>query len=579
MSRPVNSHTPNGCKRGAVSDRRGYGTRWPWALLVLVLAGLLAAGCADGSTTTRTEGTTPGSDLADEQTLVLNIGAEPRTIDPARVEHIPAANVVQPLFSGLLKMTGDDNEVVPDLAADLPSVSKDGTEYTFRLRDDITWSNGEPITAEDVRYGFQRAMSKATAGGLAYQGNVVVGAVELREGKGKPGDLGVKVIDEKTVRFTLKRVTPWFDQLVALPVFYPAPSSALKQHGDEWTEPGNIVTSGPFTLEEWEHGQFMKFRKNEDYWDADNVRLDRIEAQIIRDPRTAFNQFKAEELDAGFPGTMVGESDLDEAQQMPEYKENPVLGEQYLWMNTKHPALANSMVREAITRAIDRRRLSEEVLRGGEKPSGTFAPEGIAGYGEIEDGHQDSIDPDGEVDEAKVKELLEEGGWKDGDALNVYYTTEGGNGQAIAEFLQSDLKQHGIVLKLVPQPEGAVLGDLATPPLQPNVHLVLIGWHADYDDPFTYYDLLTCRSALNVSQWCDEEYDDVVEEMGETVDDDARYELAGRAEGMLTGTDGSFPAAPIVRDTDRFLVKDHVENFTFSSLRLIDFAKVEIQRH
>lgn len=545
--------------------------RWLFALAVIAVAAFVAVGCGKKKSTDK-----GGGGAKVEQKLVAAIPGEPTSMDPAKIAELDNVNINNNLFMGLTQFYGE--EVEPGLADSTGDVSEDGKTWTFHLRDGLTWSNGEPITANDVVYSILRSLDPKTAAGFSYQMMDIVGAQEFNGGKGKKEGVGIKAVDDQTVEFTLKHPVPWFNQLTALGVFYPVPQTAIEKFKDKWTEPANIVVSGPFTLKDWQHKRSMTLVKNDAYWDADNIKLDEIDFQMESSSEHAFSRFKSGELMTGLPAAMVGSGQIDEAKSDDRYYSTPTLSTQYLWLNSKSPKLGDVNVRKAIALAIDRQSIVDNITKAGEEPLGTVTPMGMPGYDTIKEGTQDFLQPQPDYEQAKT--LLKDAGWHTGDELNVYFTTEGSDtAQKAMTFLQSEFDKIGIKLKLVAIPSAATLYGKATRPIDPKLDSMFLGWIADYADAYDYQSLLTCDSPYNVSEVCDKEYDKVVQETIETSDADARYQRQADAEGMQVGPDGLFGAVPVYQGVEKTMVQDYVKGFKIGPNGLIDWKTVELEAH
>jgi len=560
---------------------------------ITALAAIVAAGCGSSS---GGGGTSKGSNaLAKDQTLNINIAGEPDSIDPAKPSDIDSVNTLNNMFASLYRIEGQDSEVVPYLATDAPKISDDGLTYTVKIRDDAKWSDGTPLTAEDVAYGVKRATDPDTASKFAlFVTDYLVGACEYNAHKlpkkdqmaqcgelqtdGSADAVGVKAIDDTTVEFKLKKATPWFDQILSVQTYYPTPKQAIEKFGDKWTEPGNIVTSGPFTLKDWKHKQSIDLVKSKTFWDADKIKLDNIHMAMIGDAQTALQQFKQGKLDTGYTRRMIAPDDIDEAKTLPEYVDVKTTSTNYMYLNTQSPELKDPKVRQGIAQAVDRKSIVDNITKRGDTPLNTIIPTTMPGWDTIKEGNDDFLSSDGSPDVDKAKELLKEGGYN-GEEINLYFTTEGSTGQPVATEIQSDLSKAGVKVKLVPLPSGDALYDKASSPVDPSLNMVLLGWGADYLDPYDYYQLFATPSidkTINTSMYSNPEFDKKWEESGKTIDKDARFDVDKELEGMLTGPDGDMPAVPLYQPTDNSLVQKWVKGleFTPSSLLFLDDAYI-----
>ncbi len=543
-------------------------------LVMIVLGAILAAGC--GATDTTPVG---GVDTP-EQRLRVALRAEPTTLDPHRIADADDSAVAAQLFSSLTRVVGDDLEVVPDLAEALGEASDDGTVVTYRLREDLAWSNGEALTAQDVVDGILRALDPNTGAGLAYLLHDIEGAADYNDCERNcdrvRDAVGVSATDERTVEFRLVRPLPWFDQLMGTTIAAPVYSAAVDQHGDEWTDVDNIVTSGPFTLVAAD-AQRISLARNDEWWDAGEVSLEEVTMEIVTNQSAAYRQFLNEELDAGFPKAFPGGEDIDEAKTDTRYMAFPSLGAQYLYLNTRSPRLRDPNVRRAIAIAIDRTRIVDRITGQGEEPVVTVAPPGVPGFQVIEQGAQGFIQADIDPDTGRAEQLLEEAGAPDNLRLSLYFSPEGSDtAQLVAQAIQDDLGSIGIEVRLTPLADFNALYDLIDPPLEDRIDMVYLGWLGDYGDAHAFYDPLTCENPFNAAQFCDDRFDEVVQEIVDTQDAAARFQKSKEAEALLTGPDGAFPLVPLYSETSYTMVQDWVEGMAITPLGGVDLTQVRI---
>ncbi len=569
-----------------------------WARKALALTGvagmavLIAAGCGSSG-----GGSSSKTAAKADQILKVNIGSDIEGFDPAKASYASTVNVLNSMFVGMYRLTGKKSEVTPELATDLPKVSDDGLTYTIKLRDDAKWSNGDPVTADDVVYGVQYALTPSTKAYFAGFMTSIVGACEMQADgdkakikacgdnptDGSPEQLGVKALDEHTVEFKLARKVPWFDQLLTVQTFWPMPKATIEKFKDKWTDPANIVTSGAFTLDSYKRAKKIVVKRNADFYNADKVKLQSIEFDMIADAKTAAKQFELGKVDTGFQGTMISSADIDKWKTKPQYRDTDTSSVNYLYLNTRKPELKDPKVRQGISLAINRPSIVKNITKKGDLPLNTVVPTVLPGYDTIKEGAQDFIGADSAPDVAKAKELLKEGGWKDGTEITLYYASESASGALVTQAIQSDLAKVGVKVKLVPTP-GATLytPGVGVSPIDTKVGMLSLGWIADYLDAQDYYQLFTCdnvAAGLNSSNFCDPEFDKLYKEALDTVDNDARFDIYRQLEGMLTGPDGAMPAVPLYQPRDTTLVQDWVDGFNLLPSGLFYWESVQILDH
>lgn len=543
---------------------------------ILVAAAFVAVGCGGDDD----ESGGGSTDLAPTQELTIQIGDETDAgvFDPPKVAYLDSVNRLNALFAYLYRFNEDGTEMEPSLATELPEISEDGLTYTVKLRDDAKWSDGKPLVADDLVFGVQHALDPASGAYFASFMLDIVGACEYNSGKeakenctadyrpeltdGKPESVGVTAIDEHTVEFKLLRPVPWFDQLMTLQTFVPLRKDVVEKFGDKWGTPENIVTSGPFTLEEYKPKDRIVVEKNPEYWDADEVTLDKITFRMIGEPKTALREFERGRIDMAFMRTAIDAADIDRVKGEDYYVSRPSIETQYAYFNTTNPELSDPKVRQALAIGIDRPSIVENISKRGDKPMNTVAPDGIPGFDVFSQGAQEFIGAEEGPDVDKATGLLEEAGWDENETLDIFFSSDSGNAGQIAEQMQSDWAKIGVKAKLNPTP-GDVLATvgLGYSPVGKKVDVVLQGWIQDYPDAQNWYQLFTCdnvEAGLNSSNYCSEEFDEVYKEALTTVDADARFEIYKELEAKLTGPDGDMPAAPLYQPTNDTVVATYV---------------------
>src|SRR5450830_629213 len=342
------------------------------------------------------------------QEVTYNLGTEPEAIDPATTTSIPASNVEMQVFDGLTRL---DSKNAPQPAiAESWTISKDLKTYLFTLRD-ASWTNGTPVTAYDFEYAWKRALSPELASEYAYQLYYVSGGeafnksikvdskyyVQAVDAKGNPltkkvGDkdvavpdmakeidpsknVGVKALDAKTLQVDLESPTVYFLNLTAFPTLMPV-CKAVVSTNDKWaSDVKTYVTNGPFKLVEWSHNEKMVFEKNPTYWDKDKVKLTKITYLMVEDATTALSMYQSGQLDAA---AFVPLSELPKLVASGDAKILPYLGTEYYSVNVTKKPFNDVRVREALTLAIDRKGITQSILKGGQTPALALVPYGIA---------------------------------------------------------------------------------------------------------------------------------------------------------------------------------------------------------
>ncbi|MGZ8697170.1 MAG: peptide ABC transporter substrate-binding protein [Gaiellaceae bacterium] len=548
-------------------------TFWLLALLVTSLA-LVAAGCGGGDDDAADTGATTeeGGAEAAEQVITVNWGTEPPSLDPGLATDTTSANILLNIMDPLVKLDEDLNPV--PAAAESFETSDDGKTVTFVLRDGLKWTNGDPVVAGDFEYAWKRTLSPELAADYAYQFAGIVGANEYSSCDAKKDDcaalrdkVGVTAVDDKTLEVKLTSAQPWFLAQAAHHSFLAVNKKAVDQFGDKWTEAANIVTNGPFKLEAWQHNSSIDLVKDETWRDADSVKLTRVNGRLINDPITAVQAFEAGEVDVLYQALPPAE--VARLKETPEYELYPGLGTFYYAFNVEN--VPDVKQRRAMSLAIPRQSIIDNVAQGDQLPATGFTPEGMPGF--------DVINPKSpwlpaEPDVEQAKQLMSEVA---NPKTNVtLYTNDSGANPDIAVAVQAGLKEIGIDAEIKQQEFQQYLEFLGPPPNK-DVDVYRLGWIGDFVDAINFLELWTCESGNNNTNYCNEEYDALIEKARATPDNAARYELYGQAEELFWGEDGDVPVSPIYFYTYQNLERENIKaSFDVNLLNQTDLTKVVV---
>ena len=533
------------------------------AVLVLALAG--CGGDGDGG-----DGDGEGqTQQAAEQVFRLNIGGEPPSLDPGLATDVVSSNVLNALMDPLVKL-GEDLEPVPSLAESW-EISEDGTTVTFTLRQDGKWTNGDPVTAHDFEYSWKRTLSPDLGADYAYQFYGIVGAAEYNgctENCEKLRDaVGAKALDDYTFEVRLTTAQPWFVQQMAHHSFMAVHQKTVEQFGNRWTEPANIVTSGPFTLTKWDHEASMTLEKWADWRDAASVTLERVEGSMITDATTALQAFEAGEIDGCLDSaTCIPPTEIERLKESPVYNQHPALVIQYIGINVESVPDLNQ--RRALAFAIDRQVIVENVTKAGEVPATGFVPEGMPGFDVI---NQEFLPTTADLEQAT--EFL--GQAEDPKMRLNYFSNNDATNRDMAVAIQDMWTPLGIKTTIKAM-EWAQFLEFMGPPPNKAVDVFSLGWVGDYVDAINFLELAQCESGNNLTQFCDSEFDKTLDEARATFEDEPRYELYGEAEARITGSEGLMPYIPVYWGTYPILSKENVQGWEPNLLDQFDFTKVSI---
>ena len=492
---------------------------------------------------------------AAEQVLHRGNGAEPETLDPAKSTGVTESNIQYEIFEGLTTYS-PDGQVVPGVAEKW-EVSDDGKTYTFHLRDS-KWSNGDPVTAEDFVYAWRRVLDPATASDYAPIFDVIANAEQIRKGEEKDlTKLGAVATDPKTFTVSLAKSAPYFLGLVRHSSFLPVHKATVDKFATDWTKPGNFVGNGAFTLSEWTPQASLTVVKNPNYYDAANVKLEKIVYYPTEDISEEFKRFRNGELQITYevPSDQIG---FIEANMKDEYEAKPYLGTYYYVVNETRENGAKKEVREALALAIDREAIADKVTQGSFLPAYSWVPPGTPDYTTQYLSFKDMPMPERI---AKAKELLAGAGFTAEKPLKLeilYNTSE--NHKKIAIAIQDMWKQVGVDATLNNQ-EWQVYLDTRD---NKQFDVARAAWIGDYADPVTFLDLfLSDAGVRNDAGYNNAEFDKLVKDSFGISDPKARMASLEKAEQMFLA---DLPIIPILHYKTKHMVSKKVQGWAYNNL-------------
>lgn len=545
---------------------------WRLSLAATLIAGVTLAGCSQGGedATSQTSSDEPsesaetreaagdahpvtGEPLADEQVFTYRALDESSSLDPQLVEDVDGSYIVRDLFEGLLN-SDEQGNVIPGVAERYET--EDNQTWTFHLRDDAQWSDGEPVTAQDFVYAWRRAVDPELASPYAwYMSLMALENVEaILDGEIPPSELGVEAIDETTLRVSLSRPLPYFAQMVTHATTFPAPQWVIEEHGDDWTKPGNLVGNGAFVLTEHVINERLVRERNELYWDNENNLMDRVVTLVINDENQALNRYDAGELDK--TDVPAGQYPRLESEYPDQAHVFPQLCNYYYIFNTNVEPFDDPRVRRALSYAIDRNVVVDKVLQGGQYPAYTFTPTLTAGFTppDVAWGEWTQEERD-----ARAVELLAEAGYGPDNPLEtslLYNTDEAHRKVAIAVSSMWEEKL-GVDAELENQEWTTFL----TTRSEGNFEIARGAWCGDYNEPSTFLDLMQSRSGYNDANYDSEEYDRLLAEAQTQSDPSANY----TALEELIAVD--MPNAPVYHYTEVIMLKPDVKGWPFDDIQ------------
>jgi oligopeptide transport system substrate-binding protein len=490
--------------------------------------------------------------LAAQQVLHRNNGEEPQTLDPHLAEGVPSSHILRDLYEGLTA-EAPDGSVVPGAAARW-NISRDGRTYTFYLRRDARWSNGDPVLAEDFAFGLRRSTAPETASNYAQVLLPIRNAQEVLAGDLPVTELGVEVLDDYTLQVQLSDPTPYFLGLLNHSSTYPVHRASLEAHGARFSRPGNLVSNGAFVLTEWVVRSRIVLDRNENYWDADNVILQQVVYYPYEDQSTELKQFRSGELQ------WTSEVPNNQFKWLQEhYPEelviSPWLGSYFFGFNlTREPFIDSPQLRLALVLSIDRELLTDKVTQFGEQPSFSLVPPGISEY--------ESPPPEWaawtqEERNTEARRLYEQAGYSEQRPLRIeirYNTSQ--NHKKIALAMASLWKQVlGVQVTLVNEEWKVFLQNRSQKVV---TQVFRAGWISDYSDAYSFLELFRTGHGQNDYGYSDALYDQLLAEIASERIPARRRRLMQEAERMILE---DLPIIPVYTYVTKRLVDSHVKGW------------------
>ena len=479
-------------------------------------------------------------------------GAEPQGLDPHVVTGVPENHIVRALFEGLAVKNPETLEPEPGVA-ERWDISEDGTVYTFYLNPNARWSNGETMTASDYVWSWNRALHPDTGSLYAYMLYPIVNSEAYSKREITDfGEVGVKALDDHTLQVRLNAPTPYFLQLMDHYSTFAVHPETLLKHGKmtdrftPWTRVGNIVSNGPFTLDEWSLNRRIIIKKSEHYWDRDNVALNGVYFYPTENVISEEIMFRAEQLHY----TAVVPLD-----KIPDYRERPdspyvqaaYLGTYYYLVNTERPPVDNVLVRRALSYALDRDTLTRTVLQDTAIPAYSITPPDTLGYNPPQ-----LFD----YDPAKARELLAEAGYPNGEGwpgLEIIYNTQEAHRKIAVAVQQMWKRELNIDITISNQEWKVYLNSVS----QREFQVARRGWIGDYVDANNFLDLFITDGGNNNTGYASDEFDDIILNLAPKAKTrDERYGLFYKAETMMMN---EMPIIPIYTYTSKHLIHPSVE--------------------
>lgn len=492
--------------------------------------------------------------------LLFDNGTEPRDLDPHLVTGLPEHRIIKALLEGLVAdHPTDSNKVVPGVAESWESDAT-ATIWTFHLRDNAKWSNGDPLTAADFDYAYRRMLTPDLGAPYAEMLNVIQGAEAYHKGETDDwSTVGVKVLDPHTLRLELAGPTPHLPLMLTHYSFFPVhrPTiekfDAFAQRATGWTRPGNYVGNGPFVLTEWLPNQRIVADKSPTYWDVEAIKLNAVHFFPYQDRQAGMRAYLAGQLHKT-DGVPFNQRDQMRAERPDELHEDPFFATTYLGINVRHEALSDPRVRHALSMAIDFDRITRQVTKNGRAAEG-FVPPGVAGY---------PYKPWVQYDPEGARALLAEAGHPGGKGIPTlaFITVASDTSRTVAEVVQNMWREElGIEIQIENKEWQVLLADMD----EGNFDFFLLAWIGDYVDPESFLRIMTADAGNNHTGYADPAYDALLDKASQTADPAERLALLGQAEDRL------MEAMPIIPATwNRLLFLLHPDVRGWPTEKLLD---------
>ncbi|MFG5435083.1 peptide ABC transporter substrate-binding protein [Enterococcus faecalis] len=522
----------------------------------LIATGFLLAAC--GGTKEAAEKVDSGN-LAAEQKISISSPAPISTLDTTQTTDKNTFTMAQHLFEGLYRFD-DDSATVPALAKDV-KISDDGRKYHFTLREGIKWSNGEPITAQDFVYSWKKLVTPATIGPNAYLLDSVKNSFEIRNGEKSVDELGISAPNDKEFIVELKQAQPSFLAVVSIAWLAPQNQKFVEAQGKDYAlDSEHLLYSGPFTLANWDAtSDNWTLKKNPEYYDADQVKLEEVAVSTIKEDNTGINLYQANELDL----VRINGQYVQQYQEDPGYVSHPDVANYFLDFNKKEGTpLANVHLRKAIGQAIDKEALTQSVLNDGSKPLNGLIPSKLYANPETD---EDFRAYSGEYLKNDVKKAQAE--WTKAQAdvgkkvkLSLL-AADTDQGKRIAEYVQSQLQENlpGLEITISSQPSNNVNQSRR----EKNYELSLSGWIAGSSELDSYFNLYAGESSYNYGNYHNAKYDQLVEDARTINANNPEKQFAEykEAEDILLNQDAA--QVPLYQSASNYLINPKLKGISY----------------
>ncbi|MDM5189238.1 peptide ABC transporter substrate-binding protein [Bacillus sp. DX4.1] len=534
------------------------------AVVAPVLAMSMALTACSGSGDKEKANTSPkddkasGGKLAAKQVLNRTETNEIPTMDSSKSTDTLSSQILGNTMEGLYRLD-KDNKPIP-AAAESSTKSEDGKKYTFKLRKDAKWSNGDPVTAKDFVFAWQRLLDPKTAAEYAFIAYPIKNAQQINTGKAEVSTLGAKAVDDYTLEVELETPVPYFLNLMTFPSYYPLNEKAVKEKGEKYgLEADTVVYNGPFVMSEWKHEQGWQLKKNDTYWDKKNVKLEEINFSVVKEPATRVNLYDSGQIDFALLTGEFVDKYKSKTEEFGTYDQSSTY---FLRLNQKRGGqdtpLKSKKLREAIALSIDKKALANVILNDGSKPADFLVPKGLAtgpDGKDFQETFKNGLKPDAKKAAAAWEAAKKELG-KDQVTIELLnYDT--GNAKKVGEYVKDQIERNlkGVTVNIKLQPFKQKL----KVEQEQDYDISYGGWNPDYADPMTFLEMFESKHSHNQMSYSNPKFDEIITK-GSTewmADAKKRWAELGKAEKMLLVEDTAI--VPLYQRGDSYVMKPNVK--------------------
>lgn len=495
-----------------------------------------------------------GVQLAEKQDLVRNNGSEPQSLDPHKVEGVPEANIIRDLMEGIT-LESPDGSVLPGSATSWEN--KDFKVWTFKIREDAKWSNGDPVTAQDFVYSWRRLADPNTASPYAsyLQYAHIANIDDVIAGKKKPEELGVKALDDKTLEITLTEEVPYIPKLLAHNSMSPVHPASVEKFGEKWTQPGNYVSNGAYKLKNWVVNEKIELERNPNYWDNKKTVINNIRFLPISSEVTDVNRYRSGEIDMTYNNLPIELFQKLKKEIPDELRISPYMCTYYYEINNEKAPFNNPKVREALKLGLDRDIMVNKVKAQGDTPAYGFTPPFTDGMSAKEPEWFSGM-TQAQRNE-KARKLLEEAGYTKDNPLkfNLLYNTSDLHKKMAIAAASIWKKNIGVDVQLENQEWKTFLDTRH----QGTYDIARAGWCADYNEPSSFLNMMLSYSSSNTPHYKNTEFDKLMKQSLQVKTDEERAKIYQQAETVL---DNDSAIVPVYYYVSTRLVKPYVGGYS-----------------